>query len=246
SACRRRWPKPGSNHACCCKSMTSSSSKHLRTKSMRPRSWPRKSWKAPAPPSSASPCRSSSRQGQRRIGKRRIERLGQADQPLAHVIAAIEAGDRVGCLFQPVEDVLAISELSFAHPLREVRHGFIGAAFVIENEEALHPRALHQEVALDAWPLRPRLPARKRGGAANDDAGAAVDVAQHGIADAPGGVVEIDVDAVGTGGGERRVEVAGRLVVDRRVIAEFIAAEPDFLRPAGDADRATSPKFRDL
>jgi hypothetical protein len=30
-------------------------------------------------------------------------------------------------------------------------------------------------------------------------------VAQHRVADAPRGVVEIDVDALGTGGGERRV-----------------------------------------
>src|SRR5690349_13810522 len=98
--------------------------------------------------------------------------ISQFDQPLAQVLPAIEPGDGVGRLLEAFENVLAVAELALADPLRELRHGLLRAVLVVEDEEAFHARALDEEMPLDARTRRPRVPARHRGGAANDDAGA--------------------------------------------------------------------------
>ena len=59
-------------------------------------------------------------------------------------------------------------------------------------------------------------------------------------------IVEIDVDAVGAGRAQRRVEVLLGLVVDAGVEAELVLHEGALLRAAGDADHAAAHDLADL
>src|SRR5690606_38063458 len=101
--------------------------------------------------------------------------VGQADQALAEILAAIEAGDGIGRGFDTVEDVLAIADVAGAYPLLELRQCLAIASLVIEHDETLHAHPLSQDHALDARALRRRIPVRHRGGAADHDAGAHVE-----------------------------------------------------------------------
>ncbi len=71
-------------------------------------------------------------------------------------------------------------------------------------------------------------------------------MAQHRVGDRPRRIVEIDVDALGAGARDRRVEVLLRLVVDGGVVAEQLEAILRLGRTAGDAHRATALDLRDL
>ena len=98
---------------------------------------------------------------------------------------------------------------------------------------------------LKARALRPRVPRRDGGGAANDDPSALSEQWVDSIADPPGDIVEIDVDSVGTGGSERIAQPLGA-IVDRVVIAELSATHGDFARTSGNADGAAAELARDL
>src|SRR5579863_5033628 len=69
----------------------------------------------------------------------------QSNESFAKIFAAIEPGDRVRRLVESVENVLAIAEFAGAHPLRQMRYRFLGAAFIVEDEKAFHARALRSE-----------------------------------------------------------------------------------------------------
>ena len=71
------------------------------------------------------------------------------------------------------------------------------------------------------------------------------ELGQHGVADAAGGIVEIDVDPARAGGLQRFGDVAG-LVVDRRVVAEFSRHSLPLTGPPVDADRAAAHELGDL
>jgi hypothetical protein len=70
---------------------------------------------------------------------------------------------------------------------------------MVHHQQALHRRTLDQQMALHARALRRRAPAGNGRRATNDDASAHREVLENGIADRARGVVEVDVDAVGTG-----------------------------------------------
>src|SRR4029077_14322806 len=72
-----------------------------------------------------------------------------------------------------------------------------------------------------------------------DDAATLVHARQAGLEDFAPDIVEIDVDAVGRGGRERRVDRPG-LVVDCRVEAELAYQPIAFRRASGDADYTTA------
>src|SRR4051812_4969326 len=110
-------------------------------------------------------------------------------------------------------DVLAIAQLAFAHPGCEPRHRFFVAVRVVEDQQAADPRALHQNVALEPWSGRPRVPAWDRSRTANHDARAERELRMDGVADRAGGVVEIHIHAIRRGMFERPSNVTG-LVVD--------------------------------
>src|SRR5690242_11314600 len=81
-----------------------------------------------------------------------IEKSGviHADQPLARILAAVEAGDGAGGLFEAVQDLLAIVEAPLADPGGQLRYGLLVAMLVIPDQEALHARCLVEQVPLDA------------------------------------------------------------------------------------------------
>ena len=130
-----------------------------------------------------------------------------------------------GAGLDTVLDVLSIGKPALAHPACEPRDRLLVAMQVVEGEEAGHLRALDQDMALDARAQRRRVPARDGGRAADHDARANREMVQHRVADAAGGVVEIDVHAVRGRPRPARRRSSCRLVVDRRVVAERLAAE---------------------
>ena len=81
---------------------------------------------------------------------------------------------------------------------------------------------------------------------AKRDAREEVEVAQNGVGDRAADIVEIDVDAVGAGGAEGRIEILLGLVVDAGIEAEVILHEGAFLGAARDADGAAAHELGDL
>src|SRR4051794_33841281 len=98
---------------------------------------------------------------------RSMAEASEPDQPPPEVFAAVEAGDGVGRGAQAVEKFLAVAQPPLAHPRAELPHRLLVALDEVEDDEALHARALHQEMALDARALRRRVPVRDRCGAAD-------------------------------------------------------------------------------
>src|SRR5690606_32876153 len=83
----------------------------------------------------------------------------EVDQSLAAVIATVESGDRIWTSFNSVEYVLAVAERPIGKPRSQLSPGFGKAIGMVEDDEALHPRPLYQQMTLDAGTRRPRIPA---------------------------------------------------------------------------------------
>src|SRR5712671_7495351 len=90
------------------------------------------------------------------------------------------------------------------------------------DQKTLHPRALDQEMTLGPRTPVPRSPAWIGSGSADHDPGTYVQMAQHSVADRPGGVVEIDIDARGARITNGRIEVRYAFVVDRGRVPELL------------------------
>src|SRR5689334_1422918 len=58
-------------------------------------------------------------------------RCVNANHALAEILAAIQAGDRIGRRAQPVEDLFAIAQPALAHPCGETRHRLLRAVLVL-------------------------------------------------------------------------------------------------------------------
>src|SRR5215203_7289363 len=90
-------------------------------------------------------------------------------------------------------------------------------------------------MSLDPRSDGPRIPRCDRGRTADHDPRPGGEGPQHRIADPPGRVVEIDIDATATGVRQCGLEVL-RLVVDRGVVAEGVNAQPGLGFAASNAD----------
>ena len=76
--------------------------------------------------------------------------------------------------------------------------------------------------------------------AADRNARKIVEQRQHRLLHGAADILEIDVDAVRTGGFELLRKI-GRAMIDAGIEAELVGYEAAFLGTAGDADRARSP-----
>src|SRR5437588_7924966 len=121
------------------------------------------------------------------------------DETLAEIFASIQLGNRTRAILDAVAYFLAIADAAFAHPRRQTQDCFFITMLVIEYEKSRHARPLDQQVPLDARADGQRVPARHRGGAADHDPRTDGELREHAIADPPGGVVEIHIDAARAG-----------------------------------------------
>jgi hypothetical protein len=89
----------------------------------------------------------------------------QPYQSLAEIFSPIKLGDGWRAMFNAVGNLFAVTELPFADPFGETFDRLHVAVLVIEDEKAGHPRALDQNMTLDARTERRRVPACDRSGA---------------------------------------------------------------------------------
>src|SRR5260370_19623569 len=121
------------------------------------------------------------------------------DQSFPCILASIKTGDRPWRLFYALHEVLGIVQTSITNPLGKSRDGLFEPIYVVEDNESLHACALHQQMTLGAWSVGPAIPGCDRSGSANDDAAADGQMAKNRVADRTTGIVEIEIDAFGSG-----------------------------------------------
>src|SRR5215204_4588537 len=66
----------------------------------------------------------------------------QSDEPFAEVLAAVEAGDRIGRALDAVQHVFRVAQAALAQPAHEVGARRRLVRHMIEDHEALHACAL--------------------------------------------------------------------------------------------------------
>ena len=116
---------------------------------------------------------------------------------------------------------------------------------VVEDDEALHRRALDEQIAERARSRRGvgRVVAGDQ--AAERDAGADVEPREDRVHEVAADILEVDVDAVGRRRGELGGPVVGA-VVDGRVEAKLVGEQRALLGSAGDPDDACAVGLGEL
>src|SRR5258706_11982945 len=71
--------------------------------------------------------------------------LGDLDESFALVLAVEHSDECPRSVLQAFGDVLTPADVSVRHPVRESEGRFVVAVCVIEDEEALHSRAEHDQ-----------------------------------------------------------------------------------------------------
>src|SRR5215813_12931614 len=76
----------------------------------------------------------------------RQRRVGDLQQLLPEVLAREESDERFWSVLEAVSDVLLLFQNAALVPLSELSDGFGKAVGVVEDDKALHPRALQREI----------------------------------------------------------------------------------------------------
>ena len=164
--------------------------------------------------------------------------LHYANDALPEILAAVQAGNRVGRLLHAFENIFAVPNQSGSDPFGERTQPLRISVRVVEYQKTLHPCSFHQKVSFDPRTDRWWVPCRDRCRAADDHAGADGQVPEDGVAYLAGSIVEVHVDTVRAGFRNRRIELSGA-IVNGGVVSEFLSTEFDLLGSAGDANGAT-------
>ena len=75
------------------------------------------------------------------------------DKPLAEVFAPVKFGDCAWAVFDPVNDLFAITQSAVTNPPDQSRDGLFIAMLIIEHEKTGHWRALDEQMPLTLGPL---------------------------------------------------------------------------------------------
>src|SRR5262249_44710769 len=149
--------------------------------------------------------------------------FGDAHQQLAEILALEETEECARRLLQSVDDVLAILDASCTHPFADVAQEVALLGGKVRYDEAAQQEALAQH--------REHVGTGHRGGgaglreeAADRNAGEVVGQRPHRVLHGTADILEIDVDAVRTGGFEppRKMRLA---MVDASVEAKLVDDE---------------------
>ena len=92
------------------------------------------------------------------------------DEPLAEVFAPVKFGDCAWAVFDPVNDLFAITQSAVTNPPDQSRDGLFIAMLIIEHEKTGHSRPLDEQMPLDPRSARRWIPTRYRSGTADHDA----------------------------------------------------------------------------
>src|SRR6266536_1617343 len=155
----------------------------------------------------------------------RLFRVGrQTDDHLAEVVAREEAEESLGGVLDAVHDCLFALDASRLEPAADLGQELGVESEVVGNDEALHQRPVAdqgEEVArAGVW----RVEVVLRDHAAERNTGEGIEKPQHGVQDRAAHVLEVDVDALGTGLPER-VEDVGRFLVAYGGVGAELARE---------------------
>src|SRR6266699_4648926 len=177
------------------------------------------------------------------VTRRRLIAQSNFYDELAGVAAGEEHVDGIGRFLQSFHDRFAVLQLPEHFPLTQLLRGFHKARSVVQNDEALDAEALHQNVTETG---EGRIFLGIAGDkAAEHDAAVEIHAIQNFLHDFSANVFKIDVNAVGSGGGELLLPVR-MLVVDGGVEAEILGDPGAFVVAAGDADDAAAVNFSNL
>ncbi len=166
-------------------------------------------------------------------------------QELAGVAAGVEQAEVVDRVLEPHAHVLARLDLARGDPAAELAEHLVVVLDEVEDDEALHGEALHQDQRPGARARRRLLVIVARDHAAERHAAEQVHAAHHRLHDRAADLLEVDVHALR----RQRVEPLADvlvLVVDRRVEAELVGKIAALLRAAGDADDMQALDLADL
>src|SRR5262249_50294869 len=94
----------------------------------------------------------------------------KANKALAEIFASVKLRDCPRAMFDPVNDILAITQTTIADPVGQSSDGLFITMLVVENEKSRHPRTLYEKGAFDARSGRRGIPTRDRSGPADDHA----------------------------------------------------------------------------
>lgn len=143
--------------------------------------------------------------------------LGAAtiDDQLAAVLAGVEHRDRCRCRLDALLHVLAVAKLAGTDPASQRSNGLFVPRGKIGGEEALHDRALHEQMPFRPRPLIPRIPACVVRSPADRNARSDIDVPDNGIVNRTGCIVEERIDATGAKARKRSVQIRHAALVLR-------------------------------
>jgi len=149
----------------------------------------------------------------------------------------------IGGFVQAFDDRFLVLDLSEYFPLAELSGGFDESRGVVQNNEALHLEALDEDGAKagEAGVLL----GVARDETAEDDAAVQVHARENSVHDFAADVFEINVDAMGSGGGQFFLPV-WMFVVDSNVKAEVLRDPRAFVVATCDANDVTSVDFAKL
>ena len=156
------------------------------------------------------------------------------------IAATEEQIERFGGLFQPVDELLVMHQGAVLDHGCQFDLRFNVSRGEVEDQEALHTRATHDQHRAVGDPPGPFGGVVLRNGPADDDPSAQSDVGQRGVENLAAHVVEVQVNAVGTGRTQTPREVLFAVVetLIKTVLFDDLGA---FLRTAGDADHLFGP-----
>src|SRR5437868_10656732 len=173
---------------------------------------------------------------------------GEPYHLLAEIAARQHVDERGRSRLETLGDRLAEFEAAGAEPFHQLVERLVAPRQVAADAEALQHDTLVEEDADVAQALTTFWAFAAvvlRDLSADRHARIHIEARQHGIEDVAADIVEIDVDTLRCGPGERGVDGA-RLVVDAVIEAEVGDDVAALLRPTGDADGAAAFDPRDL
>src|SRR5665213_1024284 len=161
------------------------------------------------------------------------------DHHLAGVASAEQQVEGIAGMVEPVDDVLAVLDPSFHDPASHPELRLGKAVHVVEDQEALHPGPLDDQVQVVAGSLG-SIPVVLGDRTAQHHPGLHGQIGQAGVEDRASHVVEVDVDPVRTGLAEARRHVL-IAIVDGVVESQLTGQPGALLGRSGDAHHVGSP-----
>jgi hypothetical protein len=179
-----------------------------------------------------------------RRGDVRPTGFANANDHLAEILTVEDLRQSVGCLLEPVDDGLVVVQLAGGDEFAEVGTRLRDAVKMIQHEEAVQARSLHNE--LDDVVLANCAKLIVGGDhATQHDARSDLEAQEDGVHDLATDVLEVEVDPVRRGCGEVLAPGLG-VSIDAVVEAERVDDVATLLAASGDTHHGRASRLREL